>query len=202
MNDAFKKTLSILIALFLLFVAYYGSYLPYQKSSSYIEALREGARIRDWQSFTEVFSVPLDTPSPVGQEELVRNLGNSVVNLLEQNKDPRLVAAAFQYLDRYYTRIIDSGRGMNFTQNLYILGVANELAYRNTREVSYLGAAQHYYEEGLRLSPTRPQFLYGLLGLYQQIGDTQKAKAIAEQIVRQWPGDIRTREIFDKLNKQ
>jgi hypothetical protein len=50
-------------------------------------------------------------------------------------------------------------------------------------------AAQHYYEEGMALGPTRPQTLYGLFDVYRFEGNVASTTAIAEKIESQWPSD-------------
>lgn len=199
MNDTLKKIIAGVATVTIGILAWYGSYLPLSKSLAFIQALGSAPRVHSWDDFKQTFSVPLDIPSPVGQEELVRNLGNTLIGIIGDNKNPQLAVEALGYIKQYYDPIVQAGRGINFDQNLYILGALNETALRQTRDSQYLREAEKYYEEGLALSPTRPQFLYSLLTLYQVDGKIDKAKKIAEQIVHQWPDDTKTKALLTTL---
>ena len=196
-----KKIVAIAIGGIALAVAYYGSYLPLSKSLAFIDVLRGTDRIHSVKEFEEAFAVPLDIPSPIGQEELVRNLGNSVVNVVQQNKDPQLIEEVINYLDHYYGPIMSGRRGTNFVQNFFVLGSLYDVAFRQTQDARYLALAEEYYRKGLELSPTRPQFLYALFGLYRLEGKLSEAKKIGEQIIVQWPDDGATREALSQFPK-
>jgi hypothetical protein len=194
-NPLGKKIIAVVAIIFILYLAYYGSFLPLRKSQVFIETLKKLQTIRSYEEFEKAFSVPLNMPSPIGQEELVRNTSNIVLNLLQRGGgNPELVVALVDFLERYYNPILERGRGMSFEQNLYVLGAINELAFFQTNQVKYLLAAENHYSRGLELAPRRPQFLYGMFDIYRIEGNVLKAKAIAEQILEYWPNDSRTRE--------
>lgn len=194
MNPVLKKTIGSLAAIFILSVAYYGNYLPLHKSQIFINSLRNDLRsINSEADFEHKLSVPLDLPSPIGQEELVRNSSNLVLNLIQSNNDPVLIGRLIDYLDGYYNPIIARDRGMSFEQNLYVLGAINETAFVKTKDVKYLEAAQKYYSHGIALGPNRPQFLYGMFDIYRMEGNIDGVKTVAERILSQWPTDDRTR---------
>ena len=145
-------------------------------------------------------SVPLDAPSPIGQEELVRNMGNYLVNIIRGNaQNPELVAAVMQYMERYYAPILARGRGMSYEQNLFVLGTASEFAFIKTNNPQYLAAAKRYYLQGFSLGPNRPQPLYGLLDVYRMEGDLDRAIEMGEKIVSLWPSDERTKGVLEEL---
>ena len=194
-----KKSIAAAVGVFFLLVAYYGSYLPLKKSLVFIAALRQADAITSFDEFAEVFSAPLEVPSPIGQEELVRNVGQNILGIVQQTDDPRLIDAVHQLLDKYYAPIIAHGKGTNFAQNVFILGTINEVAYRKTGEARYLEAAERFYLKGLELSPARPQFLYALFALYGGLGRHDEARRIGEQILTQWPTDERTREALSTI---
>jgi hypothetical protein len=189
MNSALKKILAVLAAVFILSVAYYGSYLPLRKSQAFIDALRNLRSAKSLAEFEQTISTPLDMPSPIGQEELVRNSANVILGLVRQNDKPEIIAEVVSYIENYYKPVIDRGVGMSFEQNLYILGAINEMAFVKTKDVKYFAAAKKYYSEGLGLGPKRPQFLYGMFDIYRIEGNVDGVKAIAGQILSQWPGD-------------
>ncbi len=191
MNATPKKIIGSTLTVVILGIMYYGSYLPYKKSSDFIVALQ--SRVNSFQDFTDVFSLPLQDPSPIGQGELVRNLGGSVLGIVQNsngNKD--LIDAVIEYLDQYYGPLVGSDRGLNFGQDLYILGAINQTAFEKTGDPKYLEKAEEYYTRGLTLAPKRPQFLYSLMHLYASTGRFTEARKIGDQIVSQWPTDTKT----------
>ncbi len=194
-NPLIKKIIAAAAVIFILYIAYYGSFLPLRKSQTFIKTLKGLQTIRSYEEFEKAFSVPINMPSPIGQEELVRNTSNIVLNLLQRGGgNPELAAALVDFLERYFNPILERGRGMSFEQNLYILGAINELAFFQTNQVKYLLAAKNHYSQGLELGPRRPQFLYGMFDIYRIEGDIPQAKAIAERILGQWPNDTRTKD--------
>lgn len=202
MAPAIKKVVGIALALCILGIAYYGSYLPLKKSKAFIQTLRSLSTARSFGDFTKAMSIPLNIPSPIGQEELVRNLGNIVLGVVERSgSPPELIAGSIEYLESYYRPIIERGRGMSFSQNLYLLGVTNQLAFANTKQIKYFEAAKRYYEDGLRLGPGRPQFLYGVFDIYRTENNVPRAKQVGEQILSQWPQDERARRGLEDFLK-
>lgn len=196
--ETYKKIAAVIIAGVIIAIAYYGTYLPWQKSKLFIAALRDSRQGQSFEGFKEVFSVPLDFFSPVGHEEVVRNITNSIVGIIQQHgQNPAIVEESFGFIATYYEPIIERGKGTSYSQNLYLLGIANEFALRNTGEIRYLEAAKRYFELGHEAGPKRPQFLYGLFDVYRIEGNVEKVKTIAEQIFAQWPDDERTREIYE-----
>jgi hypothetical protein len=194
-NPLIKKIIAAAAIIFILYIAYYGSFLPLRKSQAFIKTLKGLQTIHSYDEFEKAFSVPLDIPSPIGQEELVRNTNNIVLNLLQRGGgNPELVISLVDFIERYYKPILERGRGMSFEQNLYVLGAINELAFFQTKQTKYLLAAENHYSQGLELGPRRPQFLYGMFDIYRIEGNVPQAKAIADRILKQWPNDTRTRD--------
>lgn len=207
MNPLAKKIIASLVAGVALLSVYYGSYLPYKKSHAFITTMRGLNQSASLDKFKEALSVPLDIPSPIGQEELVRQIGNVIMNVVNQpNTNAAVIDELLRYLGQYYDPIIERGSGMSFGQNFYILGTMNEAAFLKTQEVKYLEAAKRYYLAALESGPKRPQPLFGLFDIYRILGDVEKTKAIAEQILNQWPTEERTRqalaEFLEKVSIQ
>jgi hypothetical protein len=162
-----------------------------RKAQLFIDTL-EGLQATPPSSLQDLetrLSVPLDYPSPIGQEELVRNAANSVLNLVQQSKDASTTIAIVQYLNSYYNPILARGKGMSFDQDLYLEGAINEVAFANTGDPDFILAAKQAYEEGITLSPNRPQFLYGLFDVYRTIGDVTDTEMVANTIIENWPSD-------------
>lgn len=194
MNPLGKKIIAVAACASVLLLAYYGSCLPLRKSQTFIGAMRRMATFRSFSDFTEAFSGPLNMPSPIGQEELVRNVANHVLGFVERNRDrPELVRAFVDYVEAYFEPIIARGRGMSFEQNLYLLGILNEFAFVQTKEARYFAAAKRYYGLGRELGPKRPQTLYGMFDIYRMENNAAGAREVGEQILEQWPDDERTR---------
>ena len=153
MDRTIKQTIAVVVSLFVLFVAVYGSYLPMRKAQIFIGTL-QSFQTQPVTSLNELESrleVPLNYPSPIGQEELVRNTANSVLSFVQQGTDATSTAALISFLHQYYDPIIARGKGMSFEQDLYLFGAINEVAYTKTGNPSYLQSALQYYGEGTQL---------------------------------------------------
>jgi len=199
MNPDIKKIIAVSAAIFILLVAYYGSYLPMRKSTVFIETMRSSSMIKTISDFESAFSVPLDYSSPIGQEELVRSMANTINGSLQNVSDPKAVSELVNYAEKYYAPLIARGRGMSFGQDVYILGMINEIAFLKTKEPKYLQAAEKYFKMGQTLGPKRPQTLYGLLDVYRMSGNIDAFKKIADQVLSQWPDDTRTSNLVNQI---
>ncbi len=191
MGKPAKITLAFVAAIILLVIAFYGNFLPLRKSQTLIDSLRNVQGSKSIADFKNTISTALDFPSPVGQEESVRNVASVVMGVVQQTSDPQVITDLVGYIEGYYKPIIDQGAGMSFGQNLYVLGATNELAFVKTKQPQFLTAAQNYFAEGLRMAPKRPQFLYGMFDVYRIEGNVDGAKGIAAQILTYWPNDDR-----------
>lgn len=191
MNRTSKEIIAVVASLFLIFIAWYGSYLPMRKAEIYISTL-QGMQTNPVSSLGELeqrASVPLDEFSPVGQEELVRNMANSILGFVQQSRDATTTAELIRYVTGYFEPVIARGKGMSFGQDLYLMGAVNEMAYTRTGDRAYLDASEKYYREGENLGPNRPQPLYGLFDVYRMQGDAAGVVAVGNKILTNWPGD-------------
>lgn len=205
MNQLYKKIIGVVVSCLVVFSVYSGSFLPLKKSQSFINTMRDLNlnKAPSLDGFKKSLSVPLDLPSPIGQEELVRQVASLIMNIINQpNADPAVINDLLTYINSYYEPIIKNGTGMSFGQNLYILGSMNEIAFVKTNQVKYLEAAKKYYQRGHELGPNRPQPLFGLFDVYRMEGNVEQVKIIAGQILTQWPAEERTRQaLVDFLNR-
>lgn len=200
MNNTLKQLIAILAVAAIFGIAYYGSYLPLRKSQTFITTLRGLPNVRSLDEFKNSFRAALEAPSPIGQEELVRNTGNTIISLLQQNNaNPDLTREVLNFVLGYYEPIMSRPRGLNFAQDFYVLAALHQIAYEKTGEKAYLEKAKEYYLQGLEISPKRPQFLYGLVDLYRVEGDTEKLKEIGERILTLWPDDLKVQELIKDL---
>jgi hypothetical protein len=190
-DRVYKQLASILIAAVIFGIMVYASYLPMRKAQIYISTLQSlqtnpPASLDDLQ---QRLSIPLDYPSPIGQEELVRNLANSVLGFVQQSTGATSTSQLISFMNSYYDPILARGKGMSFGQDLYLEGAINEIAFVQTNQKAYLDAAQQYYSEGHELGPDRPQPLYGLFDIYREESDVPDTISIADQIIKNWPTD-------------
>lgn len=194
-----KKLVSLLAVAALCVIAYYGNYLPLKKSQAFIDALRRvSTTVRSVEDYERLYGSVLDMPSPIGHEELVRNLGGSVIGILSgANPNPPLTAELIKFLMKYYQPILDRGRGMSYSQNLYVLGNVHAISFLKTQDPQYLLAAEKFYSQGLEVSPRRPQFLYGLFDMARIRGDVAKVNEVYAKIHTYWPQDTRIKELYD-----
>jgi hypothetical protein len=202
MHPTARKIIAVAASAFLVWVAYYGSYLPLRKGQRFIETTAGLNQAHSLADFEAAMSSVLDAPSPIGQEELVRNVANMVLTVVQSNgENAGLTEEALSYLNRYYDPIVSRGRGMSFEQDLYLLGIINETAAMKTRDVRYLAAAERYFILGNELGPKRPQPLRGLLDVYVLGNTIPKAKDVVRQILALWPDDERAKTILAQLER-
>lgn len=200
-DRTYQRVVAIILVAAIFGIAIYGSYMPMRKAQMFIATL-EGLQTQQGQATSlqdleNKLSVPLNYPSPIGQEELVRNMANSVLSFVQQSTDASTTADLISFLNSYYDPILNVGRGMSFGQDLYLEGAINEIAFAQTGDPSYLAAAQKWYQEGVALGPNRPQSLYGLFDVYRAEGNTSSTIAIGEKIIQNWPTDTSTAQALE-----
>ena len=197
-DRTYHRVVAIIIVAAIFGIAFYGSYLPMRKAQMFIATLQAlqtpQGQATSLQDLEGKLSAPLDYPSPIGQEELTRNMANSVLSFVQQGGNPSSTAALIGYLNSYYDPILNSGKGMSFGQDLYLEGAINEIAFAETGDPTYVAAAQKWYTEGVELGPNRPQSLYGLFDVYRAEGDAANTIAVGTTILKNWPTDTRIQQ--------
>jgi len=203
-NLPFKPIAAILGCLALAGVAYYGNWLPLRKSQLFVAASREVQSVANFEEFAQVMRRPLDYPSPIGQQELVRNSVSSLIGLLRtpSGKDTALTSQVIAFTEKYYNPILTRDRGMSFGQDVYLLGVLYEVAALQTQNPAYFEKSKELFERSYRLSPHRPQTLYGLFDIYRFERNSAKVREVAERILRQWPNDEAIRSFLEKYEAE
>lgn len=196
MDRTVKGTIAVIISGVIIAFAAYGTYMPLKKSQMFITMLQSFQRQppASLKDLKDRIAEPLDYPSPVGQEELVRNTANSVLGFLQHGVNASTTAELMNFLNSYYKPLLDRGTGMSFGQDLYLAGAVNQIAFAQTGGVNYLQDAIKYYGLGHELGPNRPQALYGLFDVYRVSGDVANTKIIAEKILANWPQDTRVKD--------
>lgn len=196
MDNTVKKVIGIILVALILGVAAYGTYLPMRKAQMFIATL-QGLQTQPVSSLNDLESrltPSLEYPSPIGQEELVRNFANSVLSFVQQGGNATSTKELVGFLNSYFNPILEGGRGMSFGQDLYLEGAINEMAFAQTGDSSYLVNAKQYYLEGNAIGPDRPQPLYGLFDVYRALGDATDTVMIANKILANWPADTRIKD--------
>jgi hypothetical protein len=194
-DRTYQRVIAIIIVAAILGIAFYGSYMPMRKAQIFIATL-QGLQTRQGQATSlqdleNKLSVALDYSAPIGQEELVRNMANSVLSFVQQGGDATSTGALIGYLNSYYDPILSAGKGMSFSQDLYLEGAVNEIAFATTGNPTYLVAAEKWYKEGVSFGPNRPQSLYGLFDVYRAEGNTTDTVAVGTTILNNWPSDVK-----------
>ncbi len=196
MDSTVRKVIAVVLGAFVVGVGIYGSYLPLRKAQTFISTLQslQSSPASSLSELESRISIPIEYPSPIGQEELVRNVANSVLSFVQRSQDATTTANLIGFLHTYYDPILDQGSGMSFGQDVYLMGAINEIAFAGTGDPHYLLDAQKYYSEGNQLGPNRPQPLYGLFDVYRAEGNVTGTVMIANKIHTNWPGDTRIQQ--------
>jgi hypothetical protein len=177
-------TLIILAVLSIVF----GSILPLMKAQGYISALTDlqSAKIHSVDQFKTEFGAVLDFYSPIGQEEIVKFLSESIMEMMinetqQTGKLGPVAPALVSFVEPYL-----------FTNNVRHLLFAAE-AYRTlwqaTGNKDYFVKSYDYYQKAYAIGPKLPPVLYGMLDLYGLVGDRVDGKKIGEIILQYWPDD-------------
>ena len=194
-DRTYHKVAAVIIVAAILGIAYYGSYLPMRKAQMYIATLQAlqtpAGAATSLPDLESKLAVPLNAPSPIGQEELVRNMANSVLGFIQQGCNASTTASLIGFMNSYYDPILQNGKGMSFGQDLYLEGAINEVAFATTGDPAYLAAAQQWYQEGVALGPNRPQSLYGLFDVERAENNASGTIAVGTAILHDWPTDTR-----------
>jgi hypothetical protein len=196
--------MAIIIVAAIFGVGIFGTYMPMRKAQMFISTLQglQTSPATSLQNLETRLSTPLDYVSPIGQEELVRNMANSVLSFVQQGGDASSTSALIGYLNQYFDPILQRGRGMSFGQDLYLNGAINEIAFAQTGDVTYLNMAKKWYAEGVQLGPDRPQSLYGLFDVYRAAGDAPDTIAIGTKILSNWRSDTRITQAMEMFAAQ
>lgn len=203
LDPLIKKTLSILASVAVVVFLYFGAYLPYTKSQKLISAMGSIQNGASLQGYENAFSSVLDYYSPVGQEESVKQLGNSTLSILSSQKNlPKNIAEELLKFNlKYFEPIINNSRGGNASQNILVVGQIYHTMALNYNDINYLNIAIDYYQKGLVNSPRRPQFLYSLFEAYQEKKDYNSAIKTGEEILKYWPADTQVKQAVEEIRK-
>ena len=180
---------------------YLGSYLPLKKSQFYIQGLSalQTTEPRSLQEFNNLFDPSLDSYSPIGQDEIVASYLGFIINIMNQQTDRQLITTLVGQAERRVAPILEAKKGFNFSQVLFSTGTIYRIAAYKLKSEFYYEKSVELYKEGLKYSPNRAIFLYGLLDLYRFEGDKEGEKEVGTTILRYWPGDEKVRKIIESI---
>lgn len=196
-----KKIIIFIVIVMVALSIYFGSYLPLKKSQLWISVYRHTPQMQSFEDFKEVFNQPLDFYSPIGRSEELKFFTNEVLTLLKRNPSEPVARQLINYIEEKYQIFFANPDDRNFTKSFVSLGNIYRLLWSMYGQAEDFEKAEYYYQEGLKLSPGRPQFLYSLFDLYISGGDIVRAKEIGDEILEHWPQDSAFKSIYQELIK-
>ena len=105
----------------------------------------------------------------------------------DPNAPKEVVEELVKFVASYVEPAVAKGSGAGFVQYHYVMGSLYARMGLQHKDVAYLEKAERLFKDGLVLSPTRPQFYYGLFDIYNQGGRQKDAEVIAQKILEYWP---------------
>ncbi len=208
MSDLAKRSVAVVVAIAAAAVLIYGTYLPYRKSTLFITAIRTTQDAQSLQDFLAPYMAAMDAPSPIGQQELVRNFGSTVAAIANNLRNtqaqlrPELVRALGATMDRYALPVIEQRSGASQAQTFFALATAYDALDGIDDTSGFRDRTEVLIKRGYELSPTRPQFLYLLADFERRYGnETGELKAI-ERILELWPEDTQVRKVYNTINNE
>ena len=89
-------------------------------------------------------------------------------------------------------------KGYNLSQIIYNLGAIYSIAAVKFKDDIYYQKGVEMFRLGLKHSPNRKMFLYGLFGLYQFKADENGMNEIGGVILKYWPQDEKIIKIINQ----
>lgn len=159
----------------------FGAYAPLSRSMRYIKALTDIASVHTVEGFGQTFLPALTHWSPIGREEVVKFLANNIIEIVSQQNQPEVVARAL-------VEFIEPHLFGNDVRHLLLGGSLRAILWQSygRQEIDF-EKAEAYYRAASAIGPKLPPPLYGLLELYRQKGDVEKAGLVGGQIITLWP---------------
>lgn len=202
MSETTKRIIASGVVLAAIAVLIYGTYLPYRKSRMYLAALESSSQATSLDTFLVPYMAALEAPSPIGQEELVRNFGGTVGNIVNGAKagtNPTLVRALGATLDKYAQPVLERRSGLSQAQTYYTVLSAYRIIDGHDDTKNFRDRYGALLRRGIEISPDRPQFLYGLVDFEQRYGSEEQARIYAERVKELWPGDQNIDRVLREL---
>ena len=115
----------------------FGGIMPIQKSSMYISGLKQVPGMRSTQEFKDVFTVALNYPSPIGQEEVSKYLQSDILGIISQNKN--------EDVDRDLVTFIEPYAYKDNARHLIAMGEMYGTLWNNFRKETDFKKSVDYY---------------------------------------------------------
>src|SRR3989344_5030574 len=160
----FKQVIAVVAAGFIVYILYFGSFLPIRKSQKYIKARQ--TQIISLAQFDALYDGVLSYTSPVGQDEIVSNYVSMLTEIIAEKKrkespNETLIRHLVGKAEERGEPIIERGVGFNFSQ--FIFNMAN--IYQGTMiavpDRTYYQKGVELYRLGLKYSPDRQLLFLG-----------------------------------------
>ena len=197
----FKQVIVVVAAGFIVYILYFGSFLPIRKSQKYIRARQ--TQITSLAQFDALYDGVLSYTSPVGQDEIVSNYVSMLTEIIAEEKrkespNETLIRHLVGKAEEWGEPIIERGVGFNFSQFIFNMANIYQEAMFAVPDRTYYQKGVELYRLGLKYSPDRQLFLYSLFDMYRFRGDNENARKIGERIVEVYK-DERVKQVVQSL---
>jgi hypothetical protein len=125
---------------------WFGALLPWRKARSFVQAIHSLSAAKNLEEVEAVFSKPLSLASPIGQEDVVRLLGDDFVMVNLSTTAPEPVARAL-------VLFIEPHLLNNNAFHLMMGGNLYNVLWKKYHRDEYLTKAEAYYRAALALGP-------------------------------------------------
>jgi len=191
-NEILKTFLLVGLIIASVLAIIFGSYLPLRKSQLYIDALSLIQSVKTIQEFEGNFDKSLKYYSPVGDEEVIKFLANTILQITSGQKQPEAV-------DKMLTNYIEPYLFNNEVRHLLAGSQLHQALLSKYKNMEDLQKMDSYLQAAYAIGPKLPPVLYSLLDVYRMEGDNAKAKQIGEIILGYWPDDKTISDIVKSL---
>lgn len=190
MKILLRQFIILLLIISALLSIYFGAYLPFTKSQRYIAAIRAVSSVKSVADFKKNFDAAINYYSPIGDEEVMKFLGNDILGIITGQDQPEAVS-------RELVEYVEPHMFKNDTRHLIALGQMYFTLWQKygKKDVDY-AKAEEYFLGAYSIGPKLPPVLYSLLDLYRLKGDGEKLKNIASEILTYWPDDESVKNVL------
>src|SRR3989344_2715302 len=197
----FKQVIVVVAAGFIVYILYFGSFLPIRKSQKYIKARQ--TQIISLAQFDALYDGVLSYTSPVGQDEIVSNYVSMLTEIIAEERrkespNETLIRHLVGKAEEWGRPIIKRGVGFNFSQFIFNMASVYQEAMLALPDEAYYQKGVELYRLGLTYSPDRQLFLYSLFDMYRLRGDNENARKIGERIFEVYK-DERVKQMLQSL---
>lgn len=189
MNTIIKKTVIVIVIVVVIVGLYFGALLPYRKAKAFISSIRSLQSVRTVDEIERGFQTVLDIGSPVGRDETIGFIIDQLTSIIRSRPSAEVGGLIVDYAEEVSRPVLTDSANSELTKTILKMGVIYQTAWALYEDGAYAARAEEMFLAGLKISPNRPQFLYGLFDLYASGGREAEAIEIGKEIVRFWPND-------------